>query len=386
MSSRANDARNNDDEDEQPLVQVFGEPTCTPLGWALPPGRMVEAAELSIRLFNEGQPDVTARIHAIYTIHLAEEKSPLPAIYRNLEVSTDRLDDNLSDELILVHNLLQNWNETHERITRVPWDSENEDGNEDEDGDGAEAHQPLVRVHNVPPESSGQAEKRRKEDSPPPHPASPEKRGRVDNEGSPPARPSAGQMRGPTDGKRKAVSILKGVSSSEGAGSLRPPKRTVKKVVDLEFVHLWLLSKEACRRAAEKDTGFKKPMGFTSNGTFVDEDESRPDGYIPEGNLDWLLWGQCTTMQETVMAEHGVDAVVREMFKAAHYAIYHHPLAESQRAALQRYYAWNRKTWCDKYQLISSTESGDPIFDLAVVDSKDLDVYVREEEQRARAE
>ncbi|CAD6983215.1 unnamed protein product, partial [Tilletia controversa] len=86
------------------------------------------------------------------------------------------------------------------------------------------------------------------------------------------------------------------------------------------------------------------------------------------------------------MAEHGVDAVVREMFKAAHYAIYHHPLAESQRAALQRYYAWNRKTWCDKYQLISSTESGDPIFDLAVVDSKDLDVYVREEEQRARAE
>ncbi|KAE8180117.1 hypothetical protein CF336_g9404, partial [Tilletia laevis] len=344
MSSRANDARNNDDEDEQPLVQVFGEPTCTPLGWALPPGRMVEAAELSIRLFNEGQPDVTARIHAIYTIHLAEEKSPLPAIYRNLEVSTDRLDDNLSDELILVHNLLQNWNETHERITRVPWDSENEDGNEDEDGDGAEAHQP------------------------------------------PPARPSAGQMRGPTDGKRKAVSILKGVSSSEGAGSLRPPKRTVKKVVDLEFVHLWLLSKEACRRAAEKDTGFKKPMGFTSNGTFVDEDESRPDGYIPEGNLDWLLWGQCTTMQETVMAEHGVDAVVREMFKAAHYAIYHHPLAESQRAALQRYYAWNRKTWCDKYQLISSTESGDPIFDLAVVDSKDLDVYVREEEQRARAE
>ncbi|CAD6939799.1 unnamed protein product [Tilletia laevis] len=103
-------------------------------------------------------------------------------------------------------------------------------------------------------------------------------------------------MRGPTDGKRKAVSILKGVSSSEGAGSLRPPKRTVKKVVDLEFVHLWLLSKEACRRAAEKDTGFKKPMGFTSNGTFVDEDESRPDGYIPEGNLDWLLWGQCTTM------------------------------------------------------------------------------------------
>ncbi|CAD6943669.1 unnamed protein product, partial [Tilletia caries] len=86
------------------------------------------------------------------------------------------------------------------------------------------------------------------------------------------------------------------------------------------------------------------------------------------------------------MAEHDVDENVQQMFKKAHHAVFNHNLAESQRAALQKYYAWNRSTWCRRYQLIVNSGSEDPIFDLAVVDSADLDVYVREEETRARQE
>ncbi|CAD6985791.1 unnamed protein product, partial [Tilletia controversa] len=86
------------------------------------------------------------------------------------------------------------------------------------------------------------------------------------------------------------------------------------------------------------------------------------------------------------MAEHDVDDDVQEMFKAAHRTVFNHNLAESQRAALQKYYAWNRSTWCRRYRLIVNSGSTDPIFDLAVVDSADLDVYVREEETRARQE
>ncbi|CAD6927958.1 unnamed protein product, partial [Tilletia controversa] len=84
--------------------------------------------------------------------------------------------------------------------------------------------------------------------------------------------------------------------------------------------------------------------------------------------------------------EHDVDEDVQQMFKKAHHAVFNHNLAESQRAALQKYYAWNRSTWCRRYQLIVNSGSEDPIFDLAVVDSADLDVYVREEETRARQE
>ncbi|CAD6952926.1 unnamed protein product, partial [Tilletia controversa] len=86
------------------------------------------------------------------------------------------------------------------------------------------------------------------------------------------------------------------------------------------------------------------------------------------------------------MAEHDVDEDVQQMFKKAHHAVFNHNLAESQRAALQKYYAWNRSTWCRRYQLIVNSGSEDPIFDLAVVDSANLDVYVREEETRARQE
>ncbi|CAD6964214.1 unnamed protein product, partial [Tilletia caries] len=88
----------------------------------------------------------------------------------------------------------------------------------------------------------------------------------------------------------------------------------------------------------------------------------------------------------TLMAEHDVDEDVQQMFKKAHHAVFNHNLAESQRAALQKYYAWNRSTWCRRYQLIVNSGSEDPIFDLAVVDSANLDVYVREEETRARQE
>ncbi|KAE8179881.1 hypothetical protein CF328_g9343, partial [Tilletia controversa] len=199
---------------------------------------------------------------------------------------------------------------------------------------------------------------RRGVSSRPPRQGQPEeKRSRVVEEPSA-SEPEAAVPR--SDGKRKAVTIHIGVSSSEGAGSLRPPKKTVKKVADLEFVPLWLLSKDACRRAAEKETGFKKPIIQKSDGTFVEADESCPDGYVQEGDLDWILWNECTKMQETLIAEHDVDEDVQQMFKKAHHAV--------------------------RYQLIVNSGSEDPIFDLAVVDTADLDVYVREEETRAYQE
>ncbi|CAD6944001.1 unnamed protein product, partial [Tilletia caries] len=141
--------------------------------------------------------------------------------------------------------------------------------------------------------NSRRAEKRRVEASPPRQGQPAEKRSRVVEEPSA-SEPQAAVPR--PDGKRKAVTIHRGVSSSEGAGSLRPPKKTVKKVADLEFVPLWLLSKDACRRAAEKETGFKKPMIQNSDGTFVEADEACPDGYVQEGDLDWILWNECTKM------------------------------------------------------------------------------------------
>ncbi|KAE8235169.1 hypothetical protein A4X06_0g9943, partial [Tilletia controversa] len=58
------------------------------------------------------------------------------------------------------------------------------------------------------------------------------------------------------------------------------------------------------------------------------------------------------------MGEHGVDEDIQNMFKAAHHAIFYHDLAESQRAALQKYYAWNRGTWCREYHLLMSHAVG----------------------------
>ncbi|KAE8187067.1 hypothetical protein CF328_g7031, partial [Tilletia controversa] len=205
-------------EQEDAPVQVFGEPTWTPLGWSLSPTRMLEAAELSIRLYTEGQPDVTARIHAIYQTHLNDEENPQAAHYRTLEVSTDRLPEDISDELLLVHNLLANWNKTHERLGRVPWRED------DEDAEREPPSPPAVAA--APPPSRG-AEKRRSVPSPPPREVPTGKRGRVASTVTPDqdgARP---------DGKRRTVTIHRGVSSSEGAGSLRPPKKTIKKVVDI---------------------------------------------------------------------------------------------------------------------------------------------------------
>ncbi|CAD6961962.1 unnamed protein product, partial [Tilletia laevis] len=255
---------------------------------------MLEAAELSIQLYNEGQPDVAARMRAIYQTQKNEEENLQAAHFRALEVSTDRLAEDIRDELILVHNLLTTWTDTHERLGRTPWSSSEED-------DAREA--PRRGVSSRPPRQ-GQPE---------------EKRSRVVEEPSA-SEPEAAVPR--SDGKRKAVTIHIGVSSSEGAGSLRPPKKTVKKVADLEFVPLWLLSKDACRRAAEKETGFKKPMIQKSDGTFVEADESCPDGYVQEGDLDWILWNECTKMQETLIAEHDVDEDVQQMFKKAHHAVF----------------------------------------------------------------
>ncbi|KAE8240282.1 hypothetical protein A4X13_0g7872 [Tilletia indica] len=364
---------NNDDDD---VVQIFGEPVWTPQGWSLTPTRMLEAAELSMQLYTEGQPDVTARIHAIHRIHLNDVQNPQPAHYRSLEVRTDRLAADISDELVLVHNLLVNWSDTHERIARVPWQAENEENAAEQLSDPGPPEPPSATT-------SRRAEKRRASPSPSNAPA--EKRGRVEaNSGTMVSSAAAEDAR--PDGKRKSVTIHFGVCSSEGAGSLRPPKKTIKKLVDLEFIPLWLLSKDACRRAAEKETGFKKPMLQNPDGTFVEVDEACPDGYIPEGDLNWMLWNDCTTMQETLMTEYRVDEDIQKMFKAAHSAIFNHTLAESQRAALQRYFAWNRSTWCRKYQLITQSGSDEAIFDLAVVSPTDLDVYVRAEEERVRKE
>ncbi|CAD7061935.1 unnamed protein product [Tilletia caries] len=69
------------------------------------------------------------------------------------------------------------------------------------------------------------------------------------------------------------------------------------------------------------------------------------------------------------MAEHDVDEDVQQMFKKAHHVVFNHNLTESQCAALQKYYAWIRSTWCRRYQLIVNSGSED-----------------REEETRARQE
>ncbi|CAD6898330.1 unnamed protein product [Tilletia controversa] len=304
---------------------------------------MLEAAELSIQLYNECQPDIAARIRAIYQTHKNEEENLQAAYFRALEVSTDRLAEDIRDELILVHNLLTTWTDTHERLGRTPWSSSEEDE--------ARSPAPLAPAPTGPASSnSRRAEKRHVKASPPRHGQPAEKRNRVVEEPSA-SEPQAAVPR--PDGKHKAVTIHRGVSSLEGAGSLRPPKKTVKKVADLEFVLLWLLSKDACRRAAEKETGFKKPMIQNSDGTFVEADEACPDGYT----------------EETLMAEHDVDEDVQQMFKKAHHVVFNHNLTESQCAALQKYYAWIRSTWCRRYQLIVNSGSED-----------------REEETRARQE
>ncbi|CAD6959828.1 unnamed protein product [Tilletia laevis] len=154
-----------------------------------------------------------------------------------------------------------------------------------------------------------------------------------------------------------------------------------------------------------------------SDGTFVEADEACPDGYVQEGDLDWILWNECTKVhaptsvgtlrsrrradergtdecsadergtdecsadergavetiaiytEETLMAEHDVDEDVQQMFKKAHHVVFNHNLTESQCAALQKYYAWIRSTWCRRYQLIVNSGSED-----------------REEETRARQE
>ncbi|KAE8241743.1 hypothetical protein A4X06_0g7419 [Tilletia controversa] len=274
--------------EDEGLIQVFGDLTWTPLGWSLSPTRMLEAAELSIQLYNEGQPDVAARIRAIYQTHKNEEENPQAAHFRALEVSTDRLAEDIRDELVLVHNLLTTWTDTHERLGRTPWSSSEED-------DARSPAPPAPAATGPASSTSRHAEKRRVEASPPRQGQPAEKRSRVVEEPSA-SEPEAAVPR--PDGKRKAVTIHRGVSSSEGAGSLRPPKKTVKKVADLEFVPLWLLSKDACRRAAEKETVFKKPMIQNSDGTFVEADEACPDGYVQEGDLDWILWNECTKMRE----------------------------------------------------------------------------------------
>ncbi|KAE8228496.1 hypothetical protein CF326_g6570 [Tilletia indica] len=274
---------NNNDDD---VVQIFGEPVWTPQGWSLTPTRMLEAAELSMQLYTEGQPDVTARIHAIHQVHLNDVQNPQPAHYRSLEVRTDRLAADISDKLVLVHNLLVNWSDTHERIARVPWQAENEENAAEQLSDSGPPEPPSATT-------SRRAEKRRASPSPSNAPAG--KRGRVEANSGTMASSAAAEDTRP-DGKRKPVTIHFGVCSSEGAGSLRPPKKTIKKLVDLEFIPLWLLSKKACRRAAEKETGFKKPMLQNPDGTFVEVDEACPDGYIPEGDLNWMLWNDCTTM------------------------------------------------------------------------------------------
>ncbi|KAE8251707.1 hypothetical protein A4X03_0g6329, partial [Tilletia caries] len=46
---------------------------------------MLEAAELSIQLYNEGQPDVAARMRAIYQTQKNEEENLQAAHFRALE-------------------------------------------------------------------------------------------------------------------------------------------------------------------------------------------------------------------------------------------------------------------------------------------------------------
>ncbi|CAD6977100.1 unnamed protein product [Tilletia controversa] len=99
-------------------------------------------------------------MRAIYQTHKNEEENLQAAHFRALEVSTDRLAEDIRDELVLVHNLLTTWTDTHERLGRTPWSSSEEDD--------ARSPAPPAPAPNGPASStSRRAEKRRVEASPP---------------------------------------------------------------------------------------------------------------------------------------------------------------------------------------------------------------------------